>query len=41
MPQIEPQDETLKSLTGLHLWHASMSSCSQRCRIVLAETGKA
>jgi len=41
MPQIEPQDEALKSLTGLHLWHAPMSSCSQRCRIVLAETGKA
>jgi glutathione S-transferase len=38
MPQIEPQNEMLKSLKGLHLWHASMSSCSQRCRIVLAET---
>jgi len=38
MPQIEPQDESLKSLKGLHLWHAPMSSCSQRCRIVLAET---
>lgn len=40
MPEIEPQDQSLKSLTGLHLWHAPMSSCSQRVRIVLAETGK-
>ena len=40
MPEIEPQDQSLKSLTGLHLWHAPMSSCSQRVRIVMAETGK-
>lgn len=40
MPRIEPQDETLKDLTGLHLWHAAMSSCSQRVRIVMAETGQ-
>ena len=31
----------LKSLEGLHLWHAPMSSCSQRVRIALAETGRA
>ena len=40
MPRIEPLDQTLKSLNGLHLWHAPMSSCSQRVRIALAETGK-
>ncbi len=40
MPEIEPQDPALKSLTGIHLWHAPMSSCSQRVRISLAETGK-
>lgn len=40
MPEIEPQDQSLKRLTGLHLWHAPMSSCSQRVRIVLAETGQ-
>ncbi len=40
MPQIEPKDPTLKALTGLQLWHAPMSSCSQRVRIVLAETGQ-
>lgn len=40
MPEIEPKDMSLKSLEGIHLWHAPMSSCSQRVRIVLAETGK-
>ena len=40
MPEIEPKDTSLKSLEGLHLWHAPMSSCSQRVRIALAETGK-
>lgn len=40
MPRIEPQDPTLKDLNGLHLWHAPMSSCSQRARIVMAETGQ-
>lgn len=40
MPEIEPVDRSLKSLTGLHLWHAPMSSCSQRVRIALAETGQ-
>ena len=41
MPRIEPQDTLLKDLSGLHLWHAPMSSCSQRVRIVMAETGQA
>ena len=40
MPEIEPKDQSLKTLSGLHLWHAPMSSCSQRVRIVLAEEGK-
>ncbi|KEJ89144.1 glutathione S-transferase family protein [Sulfitobacter donghicola] len=38
MPEIEPKDQSLKALSGLHLWHAPMSSCSQRVRIVMAET---
>ena len=37
MPEIEPKDPSLKSLDGIHLWHAPMSSCSQRVRITLAE----
>ena len=40
MPEIEPMDQTLKSLKGIHLWHAPMSSCSQRVRIALAESGR-
>ena len=40
MPEIEPKDPSLKALEGIHLWHAPLSSCSQRVRIVLAETGK-
>ena len=39
MPVIEPKDQSLKSLTGLHLWHDDMSSCSQRVRTVLALKG--
>ena len=41
MPEIEPADVSLKDLQGLHLWHAPLSSCSQRVRIVLSETGQA
>ena len=37
MPKIEPKDTSLKSLTGYHLWHAPMSSCSQRVRITMSE----
>lgn len=40
MPEIEPKDLSLKSLEGIHLWHAGLSSCSQRVRIVLEELGK-
>ena len=39
MPIIEAGREDLKELTGLHLWHAGMSNCSQRCRITLSELG--
>lgn len=39
MPIIEPKNADLKQLTGIHLWHAGMSSCSQRVRITLAELG--
>lgn len=41
MPEIAPGDPKLKQLSGLHLWHAPMSSCSQRVRIALVETGQA
>lgn len=40
MPEIEPLDQSLKSLKGIHLWHAPMSTCSQRVRIALAEAGR-
>jgi|TARA_B110000093_G_C12969643_1_gene411618 glutathione S-transferase len=40
MPEIEPTDKSLKSLKGLHLWHAPLSSCSQRVRITLVECGQ-
>ena len=31
------QDASLSQLSGIHLWHANISSCSQRVRIALAE----
>ncbi len=40
MPIIEPEKPELKALNGLHLWHTGLSTCSQRCRIVLAELGQ-
>ena len=40
MPEIQPRNQDLKSLQGLHLWHAPLSSCSQRVRITIEETGK-
>jgi glutathione S-transferase len=39
MPIIPAGREDLKTLKGIHLWHAGMSNCSQRCRITLAELG--
>jgi len=41
MPIIEPEDKSLKALTGVHLWHAGLSSCSQRVRIAFAEKKQA
>jgi glutathione S-transferase len=40
VPIIEPGREDLKELKGIHLWHAGMSNCSQRCRITLSELGQ-
>jgi glutathione S-transferase len=40
VPIIEPGREDLKTLRGIHLWHAGMSNCSQRCRITLSELGQ-
>jgi glutathione S-transferase len=40
MPVIEPGNSELKNLQGIHLWHAGMSTCSQRVRITLAELGQ-
>lgn len=37
MPVIEPTDTSLEILKGIHLWHAGLSSCSQRVRLALAE----
>ena len=37
MPQIATGSAVLRGLTGLHLWHAGNSNCSQRVRLVLAE----
>ena len=38
MPEIDTSNPKIKTLKGMHLWHAPMSSCSQRVRIALAET---
>ncbi len=37
MPIVENNDPTITGLTGIHLWHDDLSSCSQRVRTVLAE----
>jgi len=37
MPQIATGSADLRALTGLHLWHAGNSNCSQRVRLVLEE----
>lgn len=37
MAIIESGNPDLKKLKGIHLWHAGLSSCSQRVRITLAE----
>lgn len=37
MPEITTGSAALRALTGLHLWHAGNSNCSQRVRLVLEE----
>lgn len=37
MPIIESSSELARSMQGLHLYHAGMSNCSQRVRVVLEE----
>lgn len=37
MPEIPTNNPKLTNLKGLHLWHAGLSTCSQRVRISLAE----
>lgn len=37
MPEIATDNPDLTALEGLHLWHAGLSTCSQRVRITLAE----
>jgi glutathione S-transferase len=40
MPIIEPGDQSIRRLTGIHLWHDDLSSCSQRVRTTLAHKGR-
>lgn len=39
MPKIETLRSDIRSLSGLHLWHARISNCSQRVRLILEEKG--
>ena len=39
MPVIPTSNPDLTGLKGIHLWHAGLSTCSQRVRIALAELG--
>jgi glutathione S-transferase len=39
MPEIPTDNPQLTGLKGIHLWHAGLSTCSQRVRIALAELG--
>jgi glutathione S-transferase len=39
MPVIETSNPTIKSMKGLHLYHASISNCSQKVRLCLDEKG--
>lgn len=41
MPVIPTTNPQLTGLKGLHLWHAGLSTCSQRVRIAMAELGLA
>ncbi|MEM8935846.1 MAG: glutathione S-transferase family protein [Pseudomonadota bacterium] len=37
MPVVTPKNETVKSLSGLHLYHSGISNCSMRVRLALEE----
>jgi len=37
MPEIETLRPDVRALSGLHLWHAGFSNCSQRVRLILEE----
>ena len=39
MGQITPQNKSVQSLVGLHLYHYGFSNCSQRVRMTLEEKG--
>lgn len=39
MPEIPTHNPEITRLNGIHLWHAGLSTCSQRVRIALAELG--
>lgn len=39
MPKIEPKDDSVRGLKGLHLYHAGWSNCSMRVRMTLEEKG--
>ena len=39
MPEIPTNNPDISKLEGIHLWHAGLSTCSQRVRIALAELG--
>lgn len=41
MPEIPTTRDDIRELAGLHLWHAGLSNCSQRVRLVLEEKGLA
>ena len=39
MPVVEPKNQSVKSLQGLHVYHAGISNCSMRVRLALEEKG--
>jgi GST-like protein len=39
MPKLKAQNEAVRELKGLHLYHAGWSNCSMRVRMTLAEKG--
>ncbi len=39
MPEIEPRNDSVSAMEGVHLFHAGLSNCSQRVRVALEERG--